>query len=385
MKATQNRLARCARALQVCAALALAGVATAQNAAPPPPAAAPAPPVAASPSPATRAEEVERQAEDLHRRAEDLHRLEDARQRLAEAAREVAELTARTTGGLDPGARQSLGIQSRRAVIGVQLDPSSGRDGVRVQQVSPGGPAAEAGVKPGDLIVAIDSVRLAGADDSARRMLERMQRVEPEQKLRLKIRRGERTLDVDVVARAAPALLGRRFAGPGSPTIVGVPASPGVPAVPGAPGTPPAPFVLRFPEGLERLGDLERLDGLFGGIPGLELATLTPKLGEYFGTPRGVLVLRAPRDAASWKLEEGDVILAIDGREPSSSAHATRILRSYQPGEKLSLAVMRQRKRVTLAVTLPAEGSASRAAAEAATDKIGRCNDPTSPSSCPRS
>jgi S1-C subfamily serine protease len=47
------------------------------------------------------------------------------------------------------------------------------------------------------------------------------------------------------------------------------------------------------------------------------------------------------------------VIVAIDGREPSSAAHATRILRSYQRGEKLSLKVLREKKSATLEVTLP--------------------------------
>ena len=44
----------------------------------------------------------------------------------------------------------------------------------------------------------------------------------------------------------------------------------------------------------------------------MELATISPQLGSYFGTDKGVLVVRAPTDGAL-KLEDGDVILAIDG------------------------------------------------------------------------
>jgi len=47
------------------------------------------------------------------------------------------------------------------------------------------------------------------------------------------------------------------------------------------------------------------------------------------------------------------VILSIDGRKPTSGSHATRILRSYQPGEKIALRVMRQKKPLDLNVTLP--------------------------------
>jgi S1-C subfamily serine protease len=80
--------------------------------------------------------------------------------------------------------------------------------------------------------------------------------------------------------------------------------------------------------------------------------TLTPKLGRYFGTDKGVLVVRGPRNA-EFKLEEGDVIVDIDGRVPQNGAHALRILRSYQPGEKVTLNVLRDRKPVKLAVTMP--------------------------------
>jgi S1-C subfamily serine protease len=60
-----------------------------------------------------------------------------------------------------------------------------------------------------------------------------------------------------------------------------------------------------------------------------------------------VLVLKTSADG-KLKLEEGDVLLAIDGREPSSASHALRILRSYQEGEKVKLRVQRQRKALTL-------------------------------------
>jgi len=89
---------------------------------------------------------------------------------------------------------------------------------------------------------------------------------------------------------------------------------------------------------------------IHGQLGDMELATLTPQLGRYFGTEKGVLVVRAPKD---FKLEDGDVILAIDGREPSSGSHATRILSSYQGGEKITIKVMRQQKTVNVETTLP--------------------------------
>jgi hypothetical protein len=64
-----------------------------------------------------------------------------------------------------------------------------------------------------------------------------------------------------------------------------------------------------------------------GGIGELELAPLSPGLGRYFGTDRGVLVIRAPDDG-SFKLQNGDVITAIGGHEPQSASDALSILRS---------------------------------------------------------
>ena len=79
----------------------------------------------------------------------------------------------------------------------------------------------------------------------------------------------------------------------------------------------------------------------------LELAPLNSDLGRYFGTEEGVLVISAPRDSALG-LRGGDVVLAVDGREPSSPSHLMRILRSYETGETFKLDIMRNRKRETV-------------------------------------
>jgi S1-C subfamily serine protease len=65
-----------------------------------------------------------------------------------------------------------------------------------------------------------------------------------------------------------------------------------------------------------------------------------------------VLVVRAPHEDG-FKLEDGDVILAIDGREPTSGSHATRILGTYQPGEKITIKLMREHKTMNVETTLP--------------------------------
>jgi S1-C subfamily serine protease len=88
------------------------------------------------------------------------------------------------------------------------------------------------------------------------------------------------------------------------------------------------------------------------GLGSAELVALTPKLGQYFGTDQGLLVVRAPNDSRL-QIEEGDVILDIDNRVPRSVSHALQILGSYRPGEKLKMTVMRMKKRMTIEITIP--------------------------------
>jgi len=80
------------------------------------------------------------------------------------------------------------------------------------------------------------------------------------------------------------------------------------------------------------------LGGLFS--MGLSLRTLSPELGEYFSSDRGVLVLEVHEDS-ELGLQPGDVILSIDGREVEDEGDVIRILRSYEEGEPVDFLVKR--------------------------------------------
>lgn len=251
--------------------------------------------------------------------------LEEARERLDKAAREVAELS----GKLGAHARHDIRILEggpRRAVLGIQIDDDPGKQGARVLSVSPGGPAAEAGLRDRDLIIALDGDALPG-DGADRALVERMRKVKPEQRVKVRVLRDGKKQDFVVIAR--PLMSEDRLFGFQVPEMGAAPFG----------ATGPGTFFQRF-----RFWP--------GEFEGLELASITPKLGAYFGVNDGVLVVSAPKDSA-FKLEDGDVLQAIDGRKPDDGPHALRILRSYRAGEKLNLTVLRQRKPVTLAVTMP--------------------------------
>jgi S1-C subfamily serine protease len=251
--------------------------------------------------------------------------LEKARGRLDEAMREVAELSTKLA---HDERREFVWIENgepRRAMLGVQVDPASGKEGARLLSVSPGGAAAEAGLVKGDVIVSLDGKTIPGGSGATRAVVDYMRTVKPEQKVKVKVVRAGKNKDFVVAAR--PAGRAFNFAMPNMEHVG--------PMVAGA---------------MPRIREFRAFwPGSFGGM---ELASITPKLGAYFGVNEGVLVVQAPKDAA-FKLEDGDVVQSIDGRKPEDGAHALRILRSYKTGEKLNLTVLRQRKPMTLAVTMP--------------------------------
>ena len=274
-------------------------------------------------------------------------KLADARARLEAAARDVAQLSSQLSGqlseqlsgqianataegmrGAAEGMRQAAeGMRAlrTRAVLGLQLqtEPVAKDQGVRVMDVSPGGPAAEAGVHPGDVIVALNGVSTTGPQ-APRELVERMQGVEPDSKVTLKLLRDGKPLTLTATAR--PVL---RFAWTGSPWND---------------GSDDADSRGAFG------GMLGRACGGASFLSGVELAPVSSHLGEYFGTDKGVLVVHAAQQGI---LQDGDVITAIDGRAPQSGAHAMRILCSYQPGEKLRLDLMRQKKAVVAFFVVP--------------------------------
>ncbi len=259
------------------------------------------------------------------KRAEAEKRLEAARERLEEAAREVAQISAEIGAPVIERFMSSYG--PKRSFIGVQLDSSASKDGARIDEVSPGGPAEKAGLRRGDVIVAVNGKDLKGGGTGSpvRELTRQLRDIEPESKVKLRILRDGKPQEVEVTTRSAHGM----FA---------MPLPPEMPMPPEIDFDPGEHFAFRHM--------------LRSELSGMELATLTPKLGTYFGTEKGVLVLRAP-EGETFRLEDGDVIVSIDGREPKSGSHATRILRSYQPGEKVKLRVMRQRKPLDLEVALP--------------------------------
>jgi|HubBroStandDraft_1064217.scaffolds.fasta_scaffold04699_7 hypothetical protein len=287
-----------------------------------------------------------RSADDQQRDQEHLqHELEHAQEELNRAAREVAELSVKmgeeswgsyaTFFGAGPGRGAMLGVN-----IGVTAhghDEGSSDAGVRIVSVSPGGPADQAGLKANDVIVSIAGKALLGDKDKdqspAQQLQSQMRQLQPDTPVEVEYRRDGKVQKVQVT--------------PKSPREVNVMNIRN--AVDDLRNTKMGPINFEGPF----WADSE--DG-FGSA---ELAELSPGLGRYFAADKGLLVVRAPKDERL-KLQDGDVILDIDGRIPGDPSHAYEILSSYHRGETLKMHVMRQQKKLELSVEIPEDGHAGR-------------------------
>lgn len=257
--------------------------------------------------------------------------MREAEERLAEAARQIAQLSTRNLPAMVDFERRFH--MDGRVVLGITIgsdDTDGPVEGVTVRGVSPGEAAADAGLQSGDIITAVNEEPLT-ADSSEQanaRLVEFMSAVEEGDVLDVEYLRNGKQASLEVQPRES-SMLAFAF-GPGRQDY----------------SVRVAPNMPNF--------DVSRFawvsDG--SGWGHMEMVSLTERLGKYFGTDKGLLVVRAPDDA-NLKLEDGDVIQSIDGREPRSVSHAMRILGSYQSGEQLELQIMRDKRKQTLKIKVP--------------------------------
>ncbi len=261
--------------------------------------------------------------------------LQEARENLERAAREVARLSAQANAPYGSEIMlRNFDRAGRRAMLGINITDDD--NGVLVAGVSPGGPADASGIETGDIITAIEDADLTGNDATtpSELLVGFMARVEPGENVELTILRDGEEQQIEVAAHSFDAqyFAGSAFASPVAPYMRG-----------DMTANMPPTMMFRSPI------------GMLGRWADMELVELTPTLGEYFGTEEGILVVRAPADDGL-ELMDGDVILEIGGRTPTSREHAMRILGSFEAGETLQLTIMRDQRRQTLELEIAAGG-----------------------------
>lgn len=257
---------------------------------------------------------------------------------------------------------------TRRVRIGVVVStlPSDADSiGALLDGVTPGGPAAAAGLQAGDIITVFGTTPLvtplAKVPPGTRiaspgfKLIELVAKLAPNDTVPVQYRRGKKVMKARVVTAALPENLD---------VVVGPEGSFAFRSMPGGAeywvgrsdtvdGRALELALLRSQAARGGQGEMEAPFPYYmmGTLRGLELAPVNPQLGSYFGTTDGVLVVDVP-NPSPLGLKAGDVVLAVDGRDVSSPRQLMRVLSSYEPGEALKLEVMRQKKRITLKGTL---------------------------------
>lgn len=200
--------------------------------------------------------------------------------------------------------------------------------GVEIKSVEPESPAAKAGLKEGDVILEYNGQAVEGNEQFVR--LIRETPVGRQARLSIWRNGGQQALTATIGARD--------------------------------------PGFFRFGEGVEiavpripeiRLPDMPRAYTSWRSPTlGIESESLGSQLAEYFGVKDGVLVRSVTKDSAAEKagLKAGDVITRIDDQRVAGPREVSSALRGMQAKKSFQLTIVRDRKEMTLTVTLDDAG-----------------------------
>jgi C-terminal processing protease CtpA/Prc len=263
-------------------------------------------------------------------------RLREAEVRMEIAAREVAELTQeRLPQMLEFRSRMEFSNTPRIGITIDGVDESGPVEGVEIGGVTPESAADDAGLHAGDVITAVngESMTAESSQDANKLLLKFMQGVEEGDELKVDYLRDGKAASVELSPRVKE-MHAFTWAPDGQNLHIE-----------GIPGVPNVIREFKFERGFPWVGSA------WGSM---ELVELNEGLGKYFGTDTGLLVVSAP-ELDGVELKDGDVIQSIDGREPTDVRHAMRILSSYESGESLKLGIMRDKKKRTIEVEIPAD------------------------------
>lgn len=220
-------------------------------------------------------------------------RLNQARQEVQESARRLAEvLKEQMADNPEEKVAEWFSLDTG-GELGVMINSDDDQGGVLLMEVSPGGGADLAGLKPGDRLLMIDGVQLDG-DGGVEALLDHMNAVDAGQEVAVVALRDGESKAVTVVTqpRSMRAYVGSVLDG------------------------------LNVSEEL-----IDPLRQRVQDSPGPRLIDLDAGLGAYFGVDQGVLVLNALEDGA---LKSGDVLLSVDGEAVTTASEARKAIADHE-------------------------------------------------------
>jgi S1-C subfamily serine protease len=231
----------------------------------------------------------------------------------------VLVLVLLSVGAAGPAAAQNLPPEPGWIGVdaGIVMAPGI-RPVMVVRQVAVGSPAEQAGLGPGDTLIALD-----GMPPSFERFQALRAALRPGDPLEVTVRDGGRPRTL--VVRAAPR-----------PRDLALPPAARAPVfVPG----PAAGWTTPWLVGQDR-------------VAGAQLAALNAGLAQYFGTERGLLVIEVapgtPAEAA--RLLPGDVLLQVGGVAVDELAALRRAVAAAAPDRALTVVVIRRGRQVVISL-----------------------------------
>jgi S1-C subfamily serine protease len=245
-------------------------------------------------------------------------------------------------GATGQDAPRSAGARVRRL-------PSAAELGVQILNIAPDSPAEMAGVKPQDVVVAVNDRRI----NTYSQMVSMMKQISPDNEVSLRVKRGAEYMLLKAKLTSAPAFEPEQQLVAFNRKLDDIERE--LKALP--PTDPNRPHLesrkdawRKFVNGL--------VDGIWNQAPpdvrlrvlyGFEIQPLTSQLMSYFAAPNGLLVSNVNEGAVAARsgLQAGDVIIAAGAKQINSINDLIDALDSTG-GSPLEITVARRHERVKI-------------------------------------
>ena len=221
--------------------------------------------------------------------------------------------------------------------------------GVLISNIVPDGPAEKAGIKPQDVVVAINDRRIA----TYKQMILMMKQISPDNEVSLKVKRGNEYKHLKAKLTSPPAIEPEQEFVAFNRELDAIEKK--LNSLP--PTDPTRPHLENRKDAWSRLVN-GLVDGIWNQAPsdvrlrvlyGFEVQTLTGQLMVYFAAPNGLLVSNVSENAAAARagLQAGDVIVEAGAKSINRLADLIDALDSTG-GSPLEITVARRRERLKI-------------------------------------
>ena len=242
-----------------------------------------------------------------------------------------------------PGDRQVIRLDGRGSQIGVLVsDPETAAEqGVKIDRVDDGSPAAKAGVHQGDRVVEFDGERVR----STRQLTRLVQETPSGRAVKMVVQRGGDRRTLDITPEADRLASFDRRVEPGLELDIEREVERGLRDLP------------------QRIEPFLNFNWRDGGLPGpmsrgrlgVQVQPLNDQLAEYFGArDGGVLVAGVTADSPASKagLKAGDVITKVNGASVKDTGELMEALGDVKDDGAVTLDIVREKKASTVTATI---------------------------------